>query len=65
MCVCVYVCVCACVCMNGKEQVIILFRVNLREGARILVDEDDRETYDLVLSGDYIPGKSVTKIISQ
>lgn len=37
----------------------IFYRANLREGARVLVDEDDRETYDLVLSGDYVPGESI------
>ena len=44
-------------------NLVVLCRASLREGARVLVDEDDRETYDLVLSGDYVPGKSMTKII--
>ena len=54
--VCVFVCV-WCHCYS-----IIYSSVNLREGARIFVEEDDRETYDLVLSGDYIPGKSILYI---
>ena len=50
--------------MNECDNLIISCRASLREGARVLVDEDDRETYDLVLTGDYVPSKNMTKIIS-
>ena len=51
--------------MHDYNNGVTFYRVNLREGARVLVDEDDRETYDLVLSGNYVPGKCVTKIRTQ
>ena len=50
--------------MNECDNLIISCRASLREGARVLVDEDDRETYDLVLTGDYVHSKSMIKITS-